>query len=57
MIYRTTGLGESQVERIVGERLLAIPGLELGYCARMGEVDVRVIGPQSAVDAADELIQ
>jgi nicotinamide-nucleotide amidase len=56
-IYRTTGLGESQVERIVGERLLAIPGLELGYCARMGEVDVRVIGPKSAVNAADELIQ
>jgi nicotinamide-nucleotide amidase len=55
--YRTTGLGESQVERIVGERLLAIPGLELGYCARMGEVDVRVIGSQSAVDAANELIQ
>jgi nicotinamide-nucleotide amidase len=56
-IYRTTGLGESQVERIVGEQLLAIPGLELGYCARMGEVDVRVVGSQSAVEAADELIQ
>jgi competence/damage-inducible protein CinA-like protein len=54
--YRTTGLGESQVERIVGERLLAIPGLELGYCARMGEVDVRVIGSQPAVDVANELI-
>jgi nicotinamide-nucleotide amidase len=26
-IYRTTGLGESQVEKIVGNRLLAIPGL------------------------------
>jgi nicotinamide-nucleotide amidase len=56
-IFRTTGLGESQVERMVGERLLAIPGLELGYCARMGEVDVRVIGSQSAVEAANELIQ
>jgi nicotinamide-nucleotide amidase len=55
--YRTTGLGESQVERIVGDRLLAIPGLELGYCARMGEVDVRVIGSRSAVDAAGGLIE
>src|ERR1700722_4237818 len=55
--YRTTGLGESQVEKIVGEQLLAIPGLELGYCARMGEVDLRVIGPKSALDAADKLIQ
>jgi nicotinamide-nucleotide amidase len=55
--YRTTGLGESQVERMVGERLLAIPGLELGYCARMGEVDVRVIGSQSAVQAGSDLIE
>jgi nicotinamide-nucleotide amidase len=55
--HRTTGLGESQVERMVGERLLAIPGLELGYCARMGEVDVRVIGPRSAVDTANGLIR
>jgi nicotinamide-nucleotide amidase len=55
--YRITGLGESQVERIVGDRLLAIPGLELGYCARMGEVDLRVIGSQSPVDAASELIE
>jgi nicotinamide-nucleotide amidase len=57
MTYRTTGMGESQVERMVGDRLLAIPELELGYCARMGEVDVRVIGPRAAVDAADELIE
>jgi nicotinamide-nucleotide amidase len=55
--YRTTGLGESQVERIVGDRLLAIPGLELGYCARMGEVDVRVIGSQSVVESAGSLIE
>ncbi len=55
--YRTTGLGESQVERIIGERLLTIPGLELGYCARMGEVDVRVIGSQLAVKAASQLIE
>ncbi|MBV8141474.1 MAG: competence/damage-inducible protein A [Verrucomicrobia bacterium] len=55
--YRTTGMGESQVERMIGDRLLAIPGLELGYCARMGEVDVRVIGPRSAVAAAAELIE
>jgi len=56
-IYRTTGLGESQVEKIVGNQLLAIQGLELGYCARMGEVDVRVIGSEGAVDAAAQLIE
>jgi len=55
-IFRTTGLGESYVEKMVGERLLAIPGLELGYCARMGEVDLRVIGSQIAVTTAEEII-
>jgi nicotinamide-nucleotide amidase len=55
--YRTTGLGESYIESMVGDRLLAIPGLELGYCASMGEVDVRIVGSRSAVDAANEIIQ
>jgi nicotinamide-nucleotide amidase len=45
------------VESIVGNRLLGVPGLELGYCARMGEVDVRVIGSQAAVNAASQLIE
>jgi nicotinamide-nucleotide amidase len=55
--YRTTGLGESYIESMVGGRLLAIPGLELGYCASMGEVDVRIVGSRSAVDVANEIIQ
>jgi nicotinamide-nucleotide amidase len=40
---RTTGLGESLLEeRIAGPiEPLAQAGLELGYCARVGEVDVR----------------
>ena len=32
--YRVAGLGESNVEALVGEQLLAIEGIELGYCAR-----------------------
>jgi len=55
-IFRTTGIGESYVEKMVGEKLLAIPGLELGYCARMGEVDLRVIGSKIAVTAAEEIV-
>src|SRR6516162_10831963 len=55
-IFRTTGIGESYVEKMVGERLLAIPGLEVGYCARMGEVDLRVIGSKIAVTAAEEIV-
>ena len=55
--FRTTGLGESYIESMVGDRLLAIPGLELGYCASMGEVDVRVVGSRFAVEAANAIIQ
>ena len=41
---RTTGLGESSVqEKIVGPlAALVQAGLEIGYCAHMGQVDVRL---------------
>ena len=41
---RTTGIGESIVEERVGQSLqdLAGAGLEIGYCARPGQVDVRL---------------
>ncbi len=55
--YRIVGMGESYVEEAVGEELLAIPSLELGYCARMGEVDLRVIGPVAVLKQADTLIR
>jgi nicotinamide-nucleotide amidase len=40
----TTGMGESSVEeKIAGPLQALLPaGLELGYCARIGEVDVRL---------------
>ena len=42
---RTTGLGESAVEEKIAGPLqpLLAAGLELGYCARVGEVDVRLV--------------
>ena len=55
-VYRVVGLGESNVEAMIGEKLLAIEGLELGYCARSGEVDLRVIGSQDVVARAEEII-
>jgi len=55
-IYHVLNMGESNVEALVGESLLAIPGLELGYCARPGEVDVRCIGPAAALEAAEKII-
>jgi nicotinamide-nucleotide amidase len=55
-IYQVLGMGESNVEDLIGEKLLAIPNLELGYCARPGEVDVRCIGPEEALQAAEKII-
>ena len=55
--YRIAGMGESLVEEAIGEKILAIAGIELGYCARPGEVDVRVIGESAAVEQADKIIR
>ncbi len=45
-VLKTTGLGESLIEeRIAGPlRELTDAGMDLGYCARVGEVDVRCAG-------------
>src|SRR5437762_13215579 len=43
-LYKIAGVGESLVEEAIGEKILAIPAIELGYCARPGEVEVRIIG-------------
>ena len=56
-IYRITGMGESLVEEAVGTRLLAIPDIELGYCSRPGEVDLRVIGKPAAVAEAESILK
>jgi len=54
---KTTGIGESRVEEVITKHLteLVSDGLEIGYCARVGEVDVRFIcrGPNGAVSVAE----
>jgi nicotinamide-nucleotide amidase len=55
-IFRTAGLGESNVEQMVGESLLAL-GIELGYCARPGEVDLRTIGAPAVLEEAARIIE
>lgn len=60
---RSTGIGESRVEEMLAEPLapLVAKGLEIGYCARTGEVDVRVVArgdeAESVVGQAVDLIQ
>jgi nicotinamide-nucleotide amidase len=45
------GIGESDFHQGIDDRLAAIPGLEFGYCARVGEVDLRLIGEPAAREA------
>jgi nicotinamide-nucleotide amidase len=56
-LYKIADKGESLVEEAIGDRVLAVPGIELGYCARPGEVDVRIVGKAKAVEQADAIIR
>jgi nicotinamide-nucleotide amidase len=56
-IYRIIGIGESLVEAAIGERISAIPDIELGYCSRPGDVDVRIIGESGVIEQADKIIR
>src|ERR1051325_3236402 len=55
--YKIAVMGESVIEEKIGKKILAIPGVELGYCARPGEVDVRIIGERAALDQADKIVR
>ena len=55
--YKIAFMGESVIEEAIGEKVLAIPGVELGYCARPGEVDVRIIGERAALEQADQIVR
>jgi nicotinamide-nucleotide amidase len=55
--YKIAVMGESVIEEKIGGKVLAIPGLELGYCARPGEVDLRIVGKSSALDKADKIVR
>ena len=51
-----TGIGESDFHHGIDDQLAGISGLEYGYCARMGEVDLRLIGSDQVISAARELV-
>lgn len=60
--YRVVGLGESMVENKIAPSLaqLVKEGLEIGYCARIGEVDVRLTArgenAEPTVDEAEKIV-
>jgi nicotinamide-nucleotide amidase len=52
-ILRTSGLGESWIEQKLSKKLepLVAQGLDIGYCARSGEVDIRFTAEGSQADS------
>ena len=56
-VFRTVGLGESYAQELIGADLAAIEDLELGYCARVGELDLRLIGPMQSVLRGTEIVR
>jgi nicotinamide-nucleotide amidase len=57
LYLKVTGIGESDIVEAVEKELEAVPGLDLGYCIRKGDVDVRLAGTQTAVDAAADIVR
>ncbi|TSA29602.1 MAG: competence/damage-inducible protein A [Verrucomicrobiaceae bacterium] len=54
--YRIVGLGESAVEELVGLKLSRHPDLEVGYCARPNEVDLRLIGSPPLLEEVEPTV-
>jgi nicotinamide-nucleotide amidase len=60
---RTTGIGESVVEEKIAAQLLPLlcSGLELGYCAHYGQVDVRLVargpGADNIVEEGETIVR
>ena len=46
---RILGLGETKVQMLVEDEVRALGPIEVGYCARSGEVDLRLIAPDEAL--------
>jgi len=62
-VFRTTGLGESLVEDKVAAPLghLTDLGLEIGYCAQVGQVDLRMVArgerAKSIISEAEQIVR
>ncbi len=52
-VYKLVGIGESMVQDVADAALNSVPGLEVAYCARVGEVDVRLVGDETALKAGE----
>jgi nicotinamide-nucleotide amidase len=55
LVLKFTGIGESDFHQGIDALLAAVPGLEYGYCAHIGEVDLRLIGSAVALEAGRKI--
>lgn len=55
LVLKFTGIGESDFHQGVDAELAAVPGLEYGYCAHIGEVDLRLIGDAESLATGREI--
>lgn len=55
VVLKFTGIGESDFHDGIDARLAEVPGLEYGYCAHIGELDLRMIGEAAAIQEARRL--
>ena len=49
LVLKFTGIGESDFHQGIDAALAAVEGLEYGYCAHIGELDLRMIGEAEAL--------
>lgn len=55
--FRIIGVGESHIAEVIEEPLRQLEDVEIGYCARLGEVDIRVIATPNVLDQAEKLVR
>jgi nicotinamide-nucleotide amidase len=55
LTLKFTGIGESDFHQGIDSRLQEIADLEYGYCAHIGEVDLRLIGTPEAIAAGRQI--
>ncbi|MCB1229286.1 MAG: competence/damage-inducible protein A [Verrucomicrobiae bacterium] len=55
--FKIYGVGESNIAEVIEPRIQDVENLEYGYCCRLGEVDVRLIGTETAIETASEVLR
>jgi nicotinamide-nucleotide amidase len=57
-IFRTTGLPESLLEQKIQPLIQKFPQLEVGFCAKIGEVELRIVTENAKIaDEAEKIVE